>query len=54
MEKPKLNHEHPAINEMRYINEARNLTFQQRFDKFIAIYELSCMLKNANKDSKSK
>ena len=41
MEKPKLNYAHPKIMEARHIEEARNLTYQQRFDKFIAIYELS-------------
>lgn len=52
MEKPKINHEHPSIKENRYINEVRNMTYQQRFDKFIAIYKLSYMLNNAKKISK--
>ncbi len=54
MEKQKLNHAHPKIMEARYIEEARNLTYQQRFEKFCAIYELSYMLKNAKKYSKPK
>jgi hypothetical protein len=54
MEISKLNHAHPKIMEARYIEEARNLTYEQRFEKFCAIYELSYMLKNAKKYSKSK
>jgi hypothetical protein len=54
MEKSKLNHAHPKIMEARYIEESRQLTYQQRFDKFIAIFELSYMLKNAKKYSKPK
>ena len=54
MEKPKLNYAHPKIMEARHIEEARNLTYQQRFDKFIAIYELSYKLKNAKKIDVSK
>ncbi len=51
MEVTKLNHAPPKVMEARYIEEARKLTYQQRFDKFIAIYELSYMLKNAKKYS---
>lgn len=49
MENSKLNHANPKIMEARYIEEARNLNYQQRFDKFCAIYELSYMVKNAKK-----
>ncbi len=54
MEVAKLNHAHPKTLEARHIEESRQLTYQQRFDKFIAIFELSYMLKNAKKYSKSK
>ena len=52
MEKSKLNHADPKILEENRINEIRQMTYQQRFDKFIAIYELSYMLKNAKKTFK--
>jgi hypothetical protein len=54
METTKINHDHPKVMEARHIEEIRKLTYQQRFDKFISIYELSYMLKNAKKYSKSK
>jgi hypothetical protein len=50
----KLNHAHPKLMEARHIEEARQLTYQQRFDKLIALIEISYMLKNAKKYSKSK
>lgn len=54
MGKVKLNHAHPKLMEVRRIDEARQLTYQQRFEKRIAIIELSYMLRNAKKYSKSK
>ena len=54
MGKVKLNHAHPKVMEARYVEETRQLTYQQRFEKLIAIIELSYMLKNAKKYSKSK
>ncbi len=54
MEVSKLNHAHPKVMEARHIEEARQLTYQQRFDKLIALIEISYMLKNAKKYSKSK
>ena len=51
MEKSKLNHADPKILEANRINEIRLMTYQQRFDKFIAIYELSYLVKNAKKYS---
>lgn len=54
MKKSNLNHAHPDLMEARYIEEVRNMTYQQRFDKFIAIYELSYKLKNAKKFIKPK
>ena len=51
MEKSKLNHADPKILEENRINEIRQMTYQQRFDKFIAIYELSYLVKNAKKYS---
>ena len=46
MEKVKLNHAHPKIMEARHIEEIRKMTYQQRFDKLIAIINLSNLLKN--------
>lgn len=54
MDKVKLNHAHPKLMEARHIEETRQLTYQQRFEKLIAIIELSYMLRNAKKYSKSK
>ncbi len=54
MGKVKLNHANPTIMEARYLEEARLLTYQQRFEKLIAIIELSNLLKTAKKYSKSK
>lgn len=54
MGKVKLNHADPKLMEARYIKETKQLTYQQRFEKLIAIIELSYMLKNAKKYSKSK
>ena len=51
MEKSKLNHADPKILEENRITEIRQMTYQQRFDKFIAIYELSYLVKNAKKYS---
>jgi hypothetical protein len=51
MKKALLNHAHPDIMNARYIAEARKLTYQQRFQKFIAIYELSYMLKTAKRST---
>lgn len=49
MNVPKLNHAHPSKMEARYIDEVRKMTPQQRFEKLMAIIELSNMLKNAKK-----
>jgi hypothetical protein len=54
MGKVKLNHAPPTVMEERYIEETRQLTYQQRFEKLMAIIELSCLLKSAKKYSKSK
>ena len=54
MGKVKLNHAHPIVMEARYLEEARQLTYQQRFEKLIAIIELSYLLKSAKKYSKAK
>lgn len=54
MGKVKLNHEHPTVMEARYVEETRQLTYQQRFEKLMAIIEISCLLKAAKKYSKSK
>ncbi|MFV8354729.1 hypothetical protein ACNQGB_00910 [Flavobacterium sp. XS1P32] len=49
MGKVKLNHEHPAVKDERYIEEVKQLSYQQRFEKLIAIIELSHVLKLAKK-----
>ncbi|WP_185963870.1 hypothetical protein [Flavobacterium restrictum] len=47
-----LHHEHPSEMEIRYIEEIKKMTPQQRFEKLIAIIEISYLLKKAkiNKD----
>jgi len=52
MEKTNLNHEHPKLKEARYIEEVRQLSYQQRFEKMIAIIELSILFNTAYKSSK--
>ncbi len=54
MGKVKLNHEPPAVKEARHLEEARQLSYQQRFEKLIAILELSHLLKSAKKYPLSK
>ena len=54
MDKVKLNHEHPAVKEARYIAETRQMTYQQRFEKLMAFIELSQKMKSAKKYSVSK
>ena len=52
MKAAKLNHAHPSKMEARYIDEVRKMTPQQRFEKFMAIIELSYMLNKAKKTVK--
>ncbi|MEC4004992.1 hypothetical protein OX283_010015 [Flavobacterium sp. SUN052] len=52
MKTNKLNHYHPSKMEMRYIEEVRQMTPQQRFEKLMAIIEISYLLKTAKKISK--
>ncbi len=52
MEAKKLNHAPPSKMEERYIDEIRKMTPQQRFEKLMAIIELSYHLKTAKKISK--
>ena len=49
MKATKLHHAHPSKMEARYIDEIRKMTPQQRFEKLMAIIELSDRLKNAKK-----
>lgn len=51
MESTALNHAHPDIMNARHIAEVKKLTYQQRFEKFVAIYELSYILKKAKRYS---
>ncbi len=52
MKATKLNHSHPSNNEVRYIEEIRKMTAQQRFEKLMAIIEISYLLKTSKKLSK--
>ena len=52
MKVAKLNHAHPSKMEARYIDEVRKMTPQQRFEKLMAIIELSHILKTAKQKSK--
>ena len=47
MEKAKLHHAPPEEMEKRYIKEIRQMSYQERYDKMIAIMELSNLVKNA-------
>jgi hypothetical protein len=44
-----LNHAHPSIMEARYIEEIKKMTPQERFEKLMAIIEISYLLKTAKK-----
>jgi hypothetical protein len=48
----KLNHANPSKMEARHIDEVRNMTPQQRFEKLMAIIEISYLLKTSKKISK--
>ncbi|WP_396168799.1 hypothetical protein [Flavobacterium sp.] len=54
MKPTKFNHAHPIEMEARYIAEVRKMTPQQRFEKLMAIIEISYLLKTAKKYSKLK
>ena len=47
-----LNHTHPSEMEARYIEEIKKIKPEQRFEKLMAIIELSYLLKTAKKISK--
>ena len=47
-----LNHDHPSKMETRYIDEIRNMSPQQRFEKLMAIIEISYLLKTSKKLNK--
>lgn len=49
MKSIKLNHAHPYIMKARYIEEIRKMTSQQRFEKLMAIIEISYLLKATNR-----
>lgn len=51
MKKNKLNHAHPSKMETRYIEEVRKMSPQQRFEKLMAIIEISYLLKTSKKIS---
>ncbi|MEM0543199.1 hypothetical protein WFZ85_11280 [Flavobacterium sp. j3] len=48
----KLNHANPSKMEARHIAEIRKMTPQQRFEKLMAIIEISYLLKTSKKISK--
>lgn len=47
MEKAKLHHAPPKEMDKRYIEEIRQMSYQKRYEKMIAIMELSNLVKNA-------
>lgn len=47
-----LNHAHPSENQARYIAEIKKMSAQQRFEKLMAIIEVSYLLKTAKKIAK--
>ena len=47
MDKAKLHHASPEEMEKRYIEEIRQMSYQERYEKMIAIMELSSLVKNA-------
>jgi hypothetical protein len=51
MNELKLNHDHPSKMEARYINEVKKMTPQQRYEKLMAIIQLSYILKTAKQKS---
>ena len=52
MNESKLNHDHPSKMEARYINEVKKMTPQQRYEKLMAIIEISYLLKTSKKIAK--
>ncbi|WP_395045053.1 hypothetical protein [Flavobacterium sp.] len=44
-----LNNAHPSIMESRYIEEIRKMSPQQRFEKLMAIIEISYLLQSEKK-----
>lgn len=49
----KLNHGNPKAMETRYIEEIRKMSPQKRFEKLMAIIEISYLLKNAKNTAKN-
>ena len=49
----KLNHENPTKMEARYLAEIKKMSAQQRFEKLMAIIEISYLLRNAKKLQKN-
>ena len=49
MKNVKLHHAHPSVMEARHIAEIKKMTPQQRFEKLMAIIEISYLLKTAKK-----
>jgi hypothetical protein len=52
MEKSTLHHANPKLMEARYIDEIKKMLPQQRFEKLMAIIEISYLMKTAKKISK--
>lgn len=52
MKSTTLHHDHPSKMEVRYIEEIRKMSPQQRFEKLMAIIEISYLLKTAKKITK--
>lgn len=47
-----VHHDHPFKMESRHIDEIRKMSPQQRYEKLMAIIEISYLLKTAKKISK--
>ena len=52
MKASRINHDHPSKMQDRYIDEIRKMSPQQRFEKLMAIIEISFLLKTAKKPNK--
>jgi hypothetical protein len=52
MEESRLHHAHPSKMGVRYIKEIKKMSPQQRFEKLMAIIEISYILKTAKKISR--
>jgi hypothetical protein len=54
MTEQSMQHGHPNEMEKKHIESARQLTYQQRFEKLVAIIDLSIQLQKAKKSQDQK